>query len=203
MPSWSVQLAGPSTPSRATRSVQNCSVTKTMPRWPSLTGIALVRAWFTVGTNSSAKSGCRVLGPKPSTCSCTFRTLATLSWDGVRISSRVFVHGDSQFTWMLQTSHGFVSQLFPTTSPVCKTEIDSSQLIPANRPGLAVAKWRTKSRTDELRLQIFQEALTEPGLLEAIVLSIILLQSGHSFGDTLHSITSTGPTGTAFFSLLR
>ena len=69
------------------------------------------------------------------------------------------------------------------------------QLIPANRPGLAVAKWRTKSRSDELRLQIFQEALVEPGLLEAIVLSIILLQSGHSFGDSdmLQSIPSRGP----------
>jgi len=101
---------------------------------------------------------------------------------GPDTETRIFVHGNLQFTWMQQSSHGF--------------------LIPANRPGLAVAKWRTKSRTDELRLQVFQEALTEPGLLEAIVLSIILLQSGHSFGDTQHSITSTGPTGTAFFSLL-
>ena len=52
-----------------------------------------------------------------------------------------------------------------------------------------MAKWRTKSRTDELRLQIFQEALVEPGLLEAIVLSTVLLQSGYSFGDAVQSIT--------------
>jgi len=88
---------------------------------------------------------------------------------GPDTDSRIFVHGDSQFTWMQQSSHGF--------------------LIPTNRPGLAVAKWRTKSRTDGLRLQIFQEALVEPGLLEAIVLSIILLQSGNSFGDTVQAIT--------------
>ena len=68
------------------------------------------------------------------------------------------------------------------------------QLIPANRPGFAVAKWHTKSPNDELRLQIFQEALIEPGLLDAVVLSIILLQSGHYFGDcdTLESISATG-----------
>ena len=71
--------------------------------------------------------------------------------------------------------------------------MDSSQLIPANQPGLAVAKWRTESRTDGLRLQIFQEVLVEPGLLEAVLLSIILLQSGQAFGDTLHSMAAMGP----------
>ena len=110
----------------------------------------------------------------------------------MRISSRVFVQGDSQFTWMQQSSHGFVSP--PTTSSFRRL-IDSSQLIPAKRPGLAVARWHIKSRTDELRLQIFQEALVEPGLLEAIILSIILLQSGHSFGDTIESVTFIGVVG--------
>ena len=60
-----------------------------------------------------------------------------------------------------------------------------------------MAKWHTKSRTNDLRLQIFQEALVEPGLLEAIiVLSIIFLQSGHSFGDTAQSITGPKNYGT-------
>ncbi|KAF8257317.1 hypothetical protein EI94DRAFT_1709256 [Lactarius quietus] len=92
---------------------------------------------------------------------------------GPETEFRSFVHGDSQFTWMQQSSCGF--------------------LIPANRPGLAVAKWHTESRTDELHLQIFQVALVEPGLLEAIVLSIILLQSGQSFGDTILPTASLGP----------
>jgi hypothetical protein len=70
---------------------------------------------------------------------------------------------------------------------------DSSQLIPANRQGLVVARWLTESRTDELRLQIFQEVLVEPGLIEAILLSIIMLQSGHTFGDTQQEIASRGP----------
>ncbi|KAF8267719.1 hypothetical protein EI94DRAFT_1801296 [Lactarius quietus] len=91
---------------------------------------------------------------------------------GPETESRIFFHGDSQFTWMQQSSRGF--------------------LIPANRPGLAVARWYTESRTDELHLQIFQVALVEPGLLEAIVLSIILLQSGQSFGETIQPTTSLG-----------
>ena len=58
------------------------------------------------------------------------------------------------------------------------------QLIPANRAGLAVARWRVRSHSDNLDLEIFQEALVEPGLLEAIVLSVVLLRSGQSLGDT-------------------
>ena len=57
------------------------------------------------------------------------------------------------------------------------------QLIPAKRPGLAVARWRVKSRTDELLLEIFHEVLVESGLLEAIVLSIVLIRSGRNLGD--------------------
>lgn len=92
---------------------------------------------------------------------------------GPDTESRMFTHGDSQYMWMQQSDRGF--------------------LIPANRPGLALAKWRTESRDDRLRLQIFQEVLNKPGLFEAIVLSIILLQSGNSFGDALHSMTNLGP----------
>jgi hypothetical protein len=105
---------------------------------------------------------------------------------GTRIRSRMFTHGDSQLKWMQQSNRGFVSLPLPTTSTFRRL-MGSSQLIPANRPGLAVARWRTKSRADGLRLQIFQEVLVEPGLLEAILLSIILLQSGQPFGDTLQA----------------
>jgi hypothetical protein len=105
----------------------------------------------------------------------------------------MFTHGDSQLKWMQRSDRGIVSPIHPTINPLRRL-IDSSQLIPANRPGLAVAKWRTESRADGLRLQIFQEVLVEPGLIEAILLSIILLQSGQSFGDTLpHSRNDMGP----------
>jgi hypothetical protein len=93
---------------------------------------------------------------------------------------------------MQQSDRGYVSPLLSTITPLCRS-INSSQLIPANRPGLAVAKWRTDSRNDGLRLQIFHEAFVEPGLLEAILLSLILLQSGHPFGDTLPPMSYLGP----------
>jgi len=72
--------------------------------------------------------------------------------------SRLLTHGDAQLTWVDQSTSGY--------------------LIPANRPGLAVAQWHIKSRSDELTLEVFQEALVESGLLEAIILSLMLLRSG-------------------------
>jgi hypothetical protein len=101
----------------------------------------------------------------------------------------MFVHGDSQLMWMQRSDRGYVSPLLSTVTPICRS-IDSSQLIPANRPGLAVAKWRTESQNDGLRLQIFQVVFVEPGLLEAILLSLILLQSGYIFSDMLPSLMS-------------
>jgi hypothetical protein len=71
--------------------------------------------------------------------------------------------------------------------------IDPLQLIPANRPGLAVARWRIRSHSDDLELEIFHEALVEPGLLEAIVLSVLLLRSGRSLGDTIEAMSFWDP----------
>jgi len=92
---------------------------------------------------------------------------------GPETESRLLTHGEAQFTWMHRSTSGY--------------------LIPASRPGLAVAKWRTKSRTDELRLEIFQEALIEPGLLDAIVLSVVLTRSGRSLGDSPEAIRFSNP----------
>jgi len=72
--------------------------------------------------------------------------------------------------------------------------MDSSQLIPADRPGLAVARWQVGSGTDELILEIFQETPIEPGLLDAIVLSVVLLRSGQSLGDSSRQISLSDPT---------
>jgi hypothetical protein len=74
--------------------------------------------------------------------------------------------------------------------------IDSlSQLIPADRPGMAVARWRIKPRTDELNLEIFQGVplAVESGLLDAIVLSVVLLRSGQSLGDSPGEISLSNP----------
>jgi hypothetical protein len=74
-PSWPTRLAAPSTPSQATRAKRRCSRRGTAPKSPPSTGTVPVRAWFSVGRSSSAKSGWRVLSPTPSTCSSSFRTL--------------------------------------------------------------------------------------------------------------------------------
>jgi len=103
----------------------------------------------------------------------------------------MLTHGDEQYTWMHRPTSGYVS----TCSRyyiVCDLR-GLPQLIPANRPGLAVARWRVKSRTDEVRLEIFQEALVESGLLEAIVLSIVLIRSGRSLGDSPGLIDLSDP----------
>ena len=93
---------------------------------------------------------------------------------------------------MQKSDRGVVSALLPTTGPLPKL-IDSSQLIPANRQGLAVATWRTDLCTDELHLQIFQEVLVDPGLLEAILLSIVILQTGRPFGDMQQEMAARVP----------
>ena len=69
----------------------------------------------------------------------------------------------------------------------------SSQLIPADRPGPTVARWQINAGTDELILEIFQVGPIEFGLLEAIILSVVLLRSGHSLGDSPSEISSTNP----------
>jgi len=84
--------------------------------------------------------------------------------------SRKLAHGDSQLIWMNKSS-------------------TSGHLIPANRSGLSVAGWHIKPHSDDLDLEIFQEALVESGLLEAIVVSVVLLRSGRSLGDTIETMT--------------
>jgi hypothetical protein len=73
--------------------------------------------------------------------------------------------------------------------------VDSlSQLISASRPGLEVARWKIKPHTDELKLKIFREVplADESGLLDAIVLSVVLLRSGQSLGDSPGDISLLG-----------
>jgi hypothetical protein len=72
--------------------------------------------------------------------------------------------------------------------------MDPSQLILADRPGLAIARWQVNSGTDDLIFEIFQEVPIESGLLDSIVLSVVLLRSGHSLGDSLGRISLSDPS---------
>ena len=52
---------------------------------------------------------------------------------------------------------------------------------------------------DELVLEIFQEAPEDSALLEAIVLSVGLLQSGRSLGDSPERVSLSNPGYVAVF----
>ncbi|KAH9985979.1 hypothetical protein BJV74DRAFT_546454 [Russula compacta] len=91
-----------------------------------------------------------------------------LSLAGPETNFRTFTHGDAQLTWVEQSTSG--------------------HLIHANRPGLALARWHINSYTDELHLEIFHEALVEHRLLEAIILSLLLLRSGRSLGEQVELV---------------
>jgi hypothetical protein len=58
---------------------------------------------------------------------------------------------------------------------------------------VAVARWHIPPRSDELILELFQEAPVESGLLEAIVLSVVLLRSGRTLGDTPDLLDFSNP----------
>jgi hypothetical protein len=105
--------------------------------------------------------------------------------------SRTLTHGDSQFTWTHGSSSGRVC--------ICPAKmlglelIELSQLSSANQPGLAVARWHIMRHTDELILDVFQETPVDSGLLEAIVLSVVLLRSGRSLGDSPENVNISSP----------
>ena len=74
-----------------------------------------------MGRRSSAKNGCRGLGLTPSTSSCFFRTLPTLSWDGITnqvsyIRARRFaVHMDAAIrSWLRESITPFDLSLSQT-----------------------------------------------------------------------------------------
>ncbi|KAF8498219.1 hypothetical protein F5888DRAFT_1634130 [Russula emetica] len=89
--------------------------------------------------------------------------------------SRIFTHGNAQFTWV----------------PWQGQTSSSGHLIPASRPGITIARWQIKSGNDELILEISQGIPVGSGLLDSIVFSVVLLQSGHSLGDSPGEITSS------------
>jgi hypothetical protein len=79
----------------------------------------------------------------------------------------------------------------PPSGHLSEGLIDLLQLIPANRPGLAVAQWHVSSHSDDLDMEISQEALVEAGLLEAIVFSMVLLRSGRSLDADAAEVKSS------------
>ncbi|THH17434.1 hypothetical protein EW146_g3375 [Bondarzewia mesenterica] len=77
-------------------------------------------------------------------------------------SSRTFVHEGKHYDW--------------------NTRDQIVYLEPSDRPGHHVAIWRDPTGVAEV--EVFQEALVIPGMLEACLLAVMLMQSGHSFGES-------------------
>ncbi|KAH9024020.1 hypothetical protein EDB83DRAFT_2679053 [Lactarius deliciosus] len=57
-----------------------------------------------------------------------------------------------------------------------KDDADASPLLP-------LARWRTMSGAQSQQLEVFDEACAAPGLLDALVLALIVVQSGQPLGD--------------------
>ena len=69
-----------------------------------------------------------------------------------------------------------------------------------SRARLHAALYQLNPRTDELILEIFQGAPVESGLLEAIVLSVVLLRSGRSLGDSPGDLIGFSFSNPMYFS---
>ncbi|KAI0299085.1 hypothetical protein B0F90DRAFT_1631571, partial [Multifurca ochricompacta] len=54
-------------------------------------------------------------------------------------------------------------------------------LEPADRSGYHILIWRDP--TSQVEVEAFQECLVVPGLLEAAIIAIVIMQSGHKLGD--------------------
>lgn len=66
-------------------------------------------------------------------------------------------------------------------------------------PLLPLARWRTKPDTQSQQLEVFDDACATPGLLDALVLALVMLQSGQPLGDAPDCLNLASPmfSGTA------
>ncbi|KAI9434421.1 hypothetical protein H4582DRAFT_1977429 [Lactarius indigo] len=74
---------------------------------------------------------------------------------------RVLTHGGKEYHWV--------------------TRNETVYLEPADRPGFTILIWRDP--TDVVEIEAFQESLVVPGLLEAAIIAVVIMQSGHKLGD--------------------
>jgi len=67
-----------------------------------------------------------------------------------------------------------------------RTDDDTSPLLP-------LARWRTAPDAGFQYLEVFDDACTIPGLFDAFVLALVVLQSGQPLGDVPNSFNSASP----------
>jgi hypothetical protein len=67
-----------------------------------------------------------------------------------------------------------------------RTDDDTSPLLP-------LARWRTAPDAEFQYLEVFNDACTIPGLFDAFVLALVVLQSGQPLGDVPDCLNSASP----------
>ncbi|KAI0042017.1 hypothetical protein FA95DRAFT_627262 [Auriscalpium vulgare] len=75
------------------------------------------------------------------------------------------------------------------------TRETTNYLEPSDRPGYSYVVWHDS--TDDVILDVYQDALVIPGLLEAAILGVVLMQSGHPIGD----VGGGKSSGTPYFGM--
>jgi hypothetical protein len=84
----------------------------------------------------------------------------------------------------------FLSPHRPDTDPcqlLCsKDDADASPLLP-------LARWRTMPDAQSQQLEVFDDACATPGLLDALVLALVVLQSGQPLGDVPDCLNVASP----------
>ena len=63
----------------------------------------------------------------------------------------------------------------------------------ATSPLLPLARWRTTQNAKSQSLEVFDDACAIPGLFDAFVLALIVLQSGQPLGDVPDGLYSCSP----------
>ncbi|KAI0260067.1 hypothetical protein BC834DRAFT_567843 [Gloeopeniophorella convolvens] len=67
-------------------------------------------------------------------------------------------------------------------------------LMPAQGPVLLpLARWRTTHDVRAQRVEVFEDALVVPGLLDALVLALLVLQGAQPLGDAFDCLNSASP----------
>jgi len=110
-------------------------------------------------------------------------TLAVVDWDH---SAPVMHYGGRKLKcgeWIVWDNHKQVRILTHAGKEYYwVTRNETVYLEPSDRPGFHILIWRDP--TEVVEVEAFQESLVVPGLLEAAIVAIVIMQSGHKLGGS-------------------
>ena len=109
--------------------------------------------------------------------------------------SRVLtLHGTRYTITERKGANGYVR----SPSPFFRTDLTRLQLLCSKddadaSPLLPLARWRTMLDAQSQQLEVFDDACATPGLLDALVLALVVLQSGQPLGDVPDCLNVASP----------